>query len=391
MARGFSLKEYSITKADKDYMQRAIMLALKGMGYVHPNPLVGAVIVRNGRIIGEGYHEKYGSYHAEKNAILNVTEDVTGADMYVTLEPCCHHGKQPPCADLIIDRGIKRVYIGSHDPNVLVNGGGIAKLRDAGVEVVEGLLEDKCDEINSIFFHYITTKTPYVTYKYAMSIDGKTACETGKSKWITGEDARQKVQEYRHEHTAIMAGINTVLADDPMLNCRMEGGEDPIRIICDTGLRIPVESKIVQSAGDIETIVLTAAQGDCSEKRTDTDAYNEKAYKLSDMGVSILQVPLDKAGLHIDILEALKLLGERGIDSLLLEGGPTLAASFFEAGAINEIRAFVGAKVLGGSGRYTPTRGYGIDSPDMSDEYIYKGISVFNKDIMLTYKKEIKK
>ena len=239
---------------DRDYMTRAIELAEGGVGYTSPNPLVGAVIVKDGRIIGEGYHERYGSLHAERNAFASLKESAEGATIYVTLEPCCHHGKQPPCTEAIVENKIARVVIGSRDPNPLVSGKGTAYLREHGILVEEDFMREECDRLNPIFFHYITNKLPYVVMKYAMTLDGKIATVTGASKWISGEESRHMVHELRHKYRGIMVGIGTVLADDPMLNCRIEGLRSPVRIICDSHLAIPLESNICKTAKEYDTI-----------------------------------------------------------------------------------------------------------------------------------------
>jgi diaminohydroxyphosphoribosylaminopyrimidine deaminase/5-amino-6-(5-phosphoribosylamino)uracil reductase len=223
-------------------MRIALQLAEKGCGWVNPNPLVGAVIVKDGEIIGRRFHEKYGKAHAERNAIASCIKSPKGATLYATLEPCCHHGTNPPCTDAIIESGIKRVVIGSSDPNPLVRGKGVAIMRRHGIEVVEGVLKEECDKLNQVFFHYIQRKKPYVIMKYAMTMDGKIATYTGESKWITGEAARQRVHEDRHRYSGIMVGVGTVLADNPLLTCRMEGGKNPLRIICDTRLRTPINA-----------------------------------------------------------------------------------------------------------------------------------------------------
>ena len=202
-------------------MRRAIELAKKGEGFTSPNPMVGAVIVKDGCIIGEGYHERYGGLHAERNALASVTESPKGAVIYVTLEPCCHYGKQPPCVDAILEAGIARVVTGSDDPNPLVAGKGFKRLIEHGVEVTTHVEKEACDALNPVFFHYIQTGIPYVAMKYAMTMDGKIAAYTGQSKWITGEEARAFVQKLRHRYTGIMAGAGTVLADDPRLTCRI--------------------------------------------------------------------------------------------------------------------------------------------------------------------------
>ena len=219
---------------DVEYMRLALALAERGRGWTAPNPMVGAVIVKDGAVIGQGWHERYGEPHAERNALAACTADPAGATMYVTLEPCCHHGKQPPCVDAILASGIRRVVIGSADPNPLVAGKGVAILRSRGVEVTESVLREECDALNRIFFHYITTGRPFVSMKYAMTMDGKIAAFTGASKWVTGETARRHVQQQRHRFRGIMVGVGTVLADDPLLTCRMENGRNPIRVICDT-------------------------------------------------------------------------------------------------------------------------------------------------------------
>lgn len=229
---------------DQDYMRQAIMLARKGEGWTSPNPMVGAVIVKNGRIIGEGYHARWGGLHAERNALASLTEPAEGATLYVTLEPCCHYGKTPPCTEALLEHKIARVVIGSRDPDPRVAGKGAQILKAAGVRVEEDFLREECDRLNPVFFHYITEKTPYVVMKYAMTLDGKIATRTGASKWITGEEARTRVQLLRHRYSGIMAGIGTVLADDPLLNVRLEGKKSPTRIICDSHLRIPPESRI---------------------------------------------------------------------------------------------------------------------------------------------------
>ncbi len=238
-----------------DYMRRAIMLAKQAEGYTSPNPLVGAVIVKDSRIIGEGYHRSYGQLHAERDALNSCTESPEGADIYVTLEPCCHYGKQPPCTEAIIEAGIKRVIVGSRDPNPLVCGRGNEMLRQCGIIVETDYMKEECDAMNYVFFHYITHKTPYVVMKYAMTMDGKIAACTGDSKWVTGEEARKRVHEDRHRYSAIMVGVGTVIADNPSLTCRLEGKKNPIRIICDSNLSTPLSSTIVESANEVRTII----------------------------------------------------------------------------------------------------------------------------------------
>ncbi|MBQ8122772.1 MAG: bifunctional diaminohydroxyphosphoribosylaminopyrimidine deaminase/5-amino-6-(5-phosphoribosylamino)uracil reductase RibD [Ruminococcus sp.] len=357
-----------------DHMRLALELAKKGMGFVCPNPLVGAVIVKDGRIIGEGWHKRYGDLHAERNAFADCEargEDCSGADMYVTLEPCCHHGKQPPCTDAVISHGIKRVFVGSADPNPLVAGKGVQILRSHGIEVVEDLLREECDQINQIFFHFITTGRPFVTMKYAMTLDGKIACFTGNSKWITGEEARLHVQQERLRHTGIMVGVGTVLADDPLLTCRLEGGRDPVRIICDSHLRTPLDSNIVRTAGETPTIIATLG-----EQAQRSSAYTEK-------GCKVLFVK-EKDG-RIDLRDLMKQLGEMKIDSILLEGGGTLNWSALESGIVSRVQAYIAPKIFGGAGK-SPVDGRGVPQPDLAFMLGDSKIVRFGQDIMIESK-----
>ena len=350
---------------DEFYMRRAIELAKKGRGWTNPNPMVGAVIVKNGSIIGEGYHEKCGELHAERNAIASLTESAEGATLYVTLEPCCHYGKTPPCTEAILEQKIARVVIGSRDPNPKVSGKGAKILREAGVQVEEDFLREECDALNPVFFHYITTGLPYVVMKYAMTADGKIATKTGASKWISGEEARSLVHEMRHDYMAIMAGIGTVLADDPMLNCRVEGGVDPVRIICDSNLHIPLESQIVKTASEIETIVA------CSQEALEAERKQEKIRKLKEAGIQLIGTE----GAHgVNLVELMKKLGEQNIDSILLEGGGTLNASALEDGIVNKVYAYIAGKLIGGMDARSPVEGMGIDR--MADAITLKDMEI---------------
>lgn len=243
----------------EQFMKLALEEAKRGCGWVNPNPVVGAVIVKNGDIIGKGYHKKYGDWHAERNALASCIQNARGATIYVTLEPCCHYGKTPPCTDAIIASGISEVVVGSPDPNVLVAGKGIEILRSHGIKVIVGVLKEECSRLNEVFFHYITHKTPFVAMKYAITADGKTATVAGKSKWITGNSAREHVHRLRHEYSAIMAGVGTVIADDPLLTCRLPDCKNPVRIICDTNMRIPIESIIIKTAHEVKTYIATSS------------------------------------------------------------------------------------------------------------------------------------
>ncbi len=383
------------------FMQRAIELAGKGVGKVNPNPLVGAVIVRDGRIIGEGYHREYGALHAERDAISHLVEEAAGAEMYVTLEPCCHHGKQPPCVDAIIEQGISRIYVGSDDPNELVAGKGIERLRNAGVEVVTHVQKEACDALNPVFFHYITKKTPYVVMKYAMTMDGKIATTSGDSRWITGECAREHTHRIRNWLSGIMVGIGTVLADNPLLNCRVPGGSSPVRIILDSHLRIPLDSQIVQTAGEYKTIVATVENAfdttGVEQKRQEDDANVkqdvnikqlkqqklDRESKLQKAGIEVFHVP-EKEG-HVDLQTLMEMLGERQIDSILLEGGGTVNASALEAGIVNRVQVYVGSQIFGGVHAPSPVGGQGIAAVAQSYQFGMPKVTSLGGDVLLEY------
>ena len=238
-------------------MRLALELAERGAGWTSPNPLVGAVLVKDGRIIGQGWHARCGGLHAERHALADCTGGPGGGHPVRHPGALLPHGRQPPCTDAILAAGIRRVVVGSVDPNPLVAGKGVEILRAHGVEVETGVLQAECDALNPVFFHYIRTRRPYVVMKYAMTLDGKIATRTGASRWITGEAARRRVHQDRHRYRGILAGVGTVLADDPLLTCRMEGGRNPVRVICDTHLRTPLDSRIVRTAGEVETILAT--------------------------------------------------------------------------------------------------------------------------------------
>ncbi len=352
----------------ENYMRMALELAKKGAGHVNPNPLVGAVIVKDGRIIGQGFHEAYGQPHAEVNAINSCAESTGGADIYVTLEPCCHYGKNPPCTDAVIRGGFKRVFVGSSDPNPLVAGKGVQILRDHGIEVTTGVLKEECDEINQHFFHYIQTKKPFVIMKYAMTLDGKIATYSGKSQWITGEAARRRVHEDRNKYASIMVGVGTVIADDPQLTCRIENGRNPIRIICDSNLRTPLDSQIARTAKEIRTIIATASP----------DGEKKKLY--IDKGFEIIETPLKDGHINLEFL--MEKLGEMAIDSLILEGGAVLNYSALESGIVNKVHAYIAPKIFGGTGK-SPVSGMGVESPDDAYMLTPPKITVIGDDILL--------
>ena len=354
---------------DVDYMRYALNLAQKGCGWVNPNPMVGAVIVKDGEIIGEGLHEKYGQYHAERNALNSCIQSAEGATLYVTLEPCCHYGKTPPCTEAIIKSGISRVVIGSSDPNPLVAGKGVRVLREHGIEIVADVLKEECDNLNEVFFHYIQTGTPYVVMKYAMTMDGKIATKTGKSKWITGEAARQRVHEDRHRYSAIMVGIGTVLSDDPMLTCRLQNSKNPVRIICDTHLRTPLSSNVVATAFQTKTLICTACK----------DSEKHKAFL--DAGCEIMTVPIKNS--HIDLSILMAELGRKNIDSILLEGGSTLNWSALESKIVNKVQAYIAPKFFGGNNSLSPISGTGFNDPNDAFRLINPQITHYGDDILI--------
>lgn len=354
---------------DAEYMRMALELAGKGCGWVSPNPMVGAVIVKDGRVIGKGWHERYGGPHAERNALAACTENPGGATMYVTLEPCCHYGKQPPCTDAVLEAGISRVVVGSSDPNPLVGGKGVRILREHGVSVTEDVLKEDCDRLNEVFLHYIRTGLPFVVMKYAMTLDGKIAAYTGKSQWITGETARKHVHRQRGRYSAIMAGVGTVLADDPLLTCRLEGGKNPVRIICDSKLRTPLTARVVATAKDAPTVIATCC----------TDGERHRAYQ--EAGCRVLVVG-EKNG-HADLKELMYRLGQEKLDSVLIEGGGTLNWAALESGIVQKVMAYIAPKLFGGQSAKTPVEGTGFPSP--ADAVILKNSKVtrLGEDILI--------
>ena len=294
-----------MTETDKRYMALALKLAEQGAGWTSPNPMVGAVIVKDDQIIGQGYHARCGDLHAERAALKNCTADPAGATLYVTLEPCCHQGRQPPCTEAILKAGIARVVVGSPDPNPLVAGKGNRLLREHGVQVEEHVLQAQCDRLNRAFLKYISTGRPYVVMKYAMTMDGKIAAHTGASQWVTGEEARQHVQTLRHRHRAIMAGVGTVIADDPRLTCRLPGGRDPIRVICDTRLRTPLTA-INGWAETLQSGELT----DPHDVQKGMDIIVSEAHRLTNMVEELLEFSRIEDGRFTLSVEPLDLKAE---------------------------------------------------------------------------------
>ena len=366
---------------DIRYMNYAIELAERGKGWVNPNPLVGAVVVKEGRIIGEGWHERYGGLHAERNALKNCRENPAGSTMYVTLEPCCHYGKTPPCTEAIIEHQIARVVVGLEDPNPLVAGKGIERLRAAGIEVISGVEEKKLQAQNRVFLKYITTQMPYVILKTAMTLDGKIATRTGHSQWVTGEEARHRVQEMRKTYMGIMVGAGTAKIDDPLLNCRLLGEiRQPIRIILDSAANLSLNSQLVKTAKKYRTIVVHTQR-----------ASVDRLMALCKEGVELLLC--EEKENHVDLVVMLKQLRSLGIDSILLEGGGELNESFLSHGLVDEVCAFIAPKLIGGREAKTPIEGQGFAT--MNDAVLLDDVVVecVGKDILICgkVKKDVKK
>lgn len=367
-------RNYGIEEQKVRFMKRAIELALSAKGHTSPNPMVGCVVVKNGRIISEACHEKYGEFHAERNALLRCREDTGGAELYVTLEPCCHYGKTPPCTEIIIEKGIRKVYVGSLDSNPLVAGKGIERLRQAGIQVEYGILEEECRNMNEIFYHYITHKTPFIALKYAMTLDGKIAAYTGDSKWVTSKEARIHVQQLRKEYSSILVGIQTVLADNPMLNCRIEEGVNPVRIICDSKLRIPMNSDIVKTSHDIKTIV-AYSEADLSAEKQD------KLSRLQEKGVILISTSKE---IQVNLKILMDKLGEMKIDSVLIEGGASINASALKAGIVNKIYAYIAPKLIMGETAKSPVGGSGIAYMKDAVSLKYMQTETIGPDILVT-------
>ena len=330
---------------DKKYMRMAIELAKRGTGAVNPNPMVGAVVVKNGKVIGEGYHKFFGGPHAEVYALEDAGKEAEGAEIYVTLEPCSHYGKTPPCAKKIINMGIKKCFIGSSDPNPKVAGKGVAMLKEAGIEVVENVLKKECDEINQVFFKYIKTKIPYLFVKCGITLDGKIALSNGISKWITNSIAREKVQFYRNKFMGIMVGINTVLTDNPSLTARVENGVNPFRIIVDPCLKIDENCKVVKNNEDEKTVVITSQKNLFVEDAENTEIQIKQKKLCKENKVKFIFIEGEK----FSFLKMLEEIGKTGIDSILLEGGETLISLAFEENVIDGGEIFIANKILGDS------------------------------------------
>ncbi|YAR63173.1 bifunctional diaminohydroxyphosphoribosylaminopyrimidine deaminase/5-amino-6-(5-phosphoribosylamino)uracil reductase RibD [Bacillus cytotoxicus] len=357
---------------DQEYMKIALQLAQSTAGQTSPNPMVGAVVVKNGKIVGMGAHLRAGEEHAEVHALRMAGAHAKGATVYVTLEPCDHFGKTPPCCNLLIQKKVKRVVIATLDSNPLVAGNGKKKLEEAGIYVTTGILEEEARSLNRYFFHYMKTKRPFVTLKTAMSLDGKIATTTGESKWITGDATRDDVHHYRHTHDAILVGVNTIIADNPSLTTRLpNGGKNPIRIILDTHLRTPLLSHVVTDRVAPTWIIVGK------------NVQKDQILQYESEHVSVFQMNRGR----IEIQDLLSLLGEKQILSLFVEGGQSIHASFLEANGFNEIVTYISPKLIGGKDAPTWFGGTGFIQLQDALSLQFQEITQIGNDIKVIARK----
>ena len=384
-------KEHNnFTKEDKKYMELAIKIAERGRGDTKPNPMVGTVITKNGRIISSGYHRQAGLPHAEIEAINNSMQSLKNSKMYVTLEPCTFHGKTPPCVNEIVKHKFKEIIIGCIDPNPKVNGKGIMFLKKAGIKIRSGLLEDKIKLQNEVFFKQIKTGIPFICCKIASSIDGKLAAKTSDSKWITSEKSRMQVQNFRKEYGCSLTGINTVLADDPYLFPRNNLKDSLVglkknydsrkfyRVILDSNLRINPDSNIIKTSGIANTIIFT--------EKKQTQIHGDKIKKLQERSIDVLHVDKEAGGITgLDILRILEVLYKKyEITSILLECGPTLVTSFTKRGLIDKFIFFLAPKIIGGDSNYSMFAELGIDKIVDCINLKFENIKRSGEDIVIT-------
>lgn len=347
-------------------MKKALKLALKGAGRVSPNPMVGAVLVKDGKVVATGYHEYYGGPHAEVVALDNAKGEAKGATLYVNLEPCVHFGKTPPCAPRIIEAGIRRVVIATLDPNPLVSGKGVDLLKKAGIEVVTGVLEREARRLNEAFFKWITKGIPFVILKIAVSLDGKIANALGESKWITSLSSRRLVHKFRSLYDAVLVGVETVLRDDPELTVRLVKGRNPVRVVLDTYLRVPSHAKILTSPG--RKIIFYSEV-----------ASREKVKELEAVGVELYKVSSENG--IIELRDVLKKLGELGIASVMVEGGRKIFSSFLREGLVDKLLYFIAPKIIGkGIGPFDELEVSSLDSSIKINEFTLRKVG---EDILL--------
>ncbi len=337
-------------QADRAFMARALALAEAGRGRASPNPMVGALLVKEGRIVGEGFHARAGAPHAEVMALDAVGDAARGATLYVSLEPCCHHGRTPPCVPRIVASGVRRVVAATVDPNPQVNGRGLGLLREAGVAAEVGVLEGEAVRLNEVFFTYMTDGRPFVTLKAAVSLDGKIATVTGESRWITGEEARRRVHEMRNEVDAILVGIGTILRDDPLLTTRLgiPGERDPVRVVVDTLARLPLDARVLDPLSAAPTLVAVGPE-----------APAERVVQLREAGATVLV--LAQSGERISLAAVMRALAAREITSVLIEGGAAVHASALAEGIVDKVAFFVAPLLIGGTTAPGAVGGPGIE------------------------------
>lgn len=357
---------------DESYIKLTLEIAKKGIGYVSPNPLVGAVLVKEGKIIGAGYHQKYGEAHAEINAINSASESVEGATLFVNLEPCSHFGKTPPCVDALLESKIKKVVIGTLDMNPIVCGNGIQKLKDNGVEVKVGILENECVELNKFFFKNVTKKTPYVTLKSAITIDGKIADDSFQSKWITSTASRKQVHKFRNEYDAVLIGANTVNKDDPQLTVRLVEGRNPKRIVFDPNLKSCIDRKIFHSEKNV--LLVTSL-----EKKN-----SPKAKAFLELGVKLLFARTDDKK-QFRLKTVMKQIGKENITSVLVEGGAKIYNSFVKENLFDEMQIFMAPKLLGSGIQFLSD--FGIKEMSKARKLYIHSFEKYDDDLLLNLRK----
>jgi diaminohydroxyphosphoribosylaminopyrimidine deaminase / 5-amino-6-(5-phosphoribosylamino)uracil reductase len=353
-----------IEKSPEHYMTRALELARKGAGRTSPNPMVGAVVVKNGQVVGEGYHKKAGFPHGEIAALKKAGSKAKGADLYVNLEPCCHYGKTPPCTDAIVAAGIGKVIVGMRDPNKLVSGKGIRRLRQKGIDVATGVLASECTRLNEVFIKFICTHRPFVILKTAVSLDGKIATSSGQSQWITGAKARQRVHQIRNEVDAIVVGAGTVVKDNPFLTTRLgkkSNVQHPVRVILDNENLVPLNANVFKNTDSQQVLYITGKTLPVSRKKA-----------LTQKGVEVLSLKEKKGG--VDLQHLMQVLAEKELTSVLIEGGSEVNASFLEAGLVDKVMVFVAPILIGG--REAPGPIGGIGNPRLEEAFKIKNMSV---------------
>lgn len=363
--------------ADKEFMRMALELAARGRGLVSPNPMVGAVVVKDGRVLGQGYHKEAGGRHAEVYALAEAKGETEGATVYVNLEPCCHFGRNPPCTNQLIAAGITRVVVAVTDPNPRVSGAGLRELEENGIEVTTGVLAEEARRLNEVFFKYITTGLPFVSIKAAVSLDGKIATRTGNSRWISGEESRRRGHELRRTADAIVVGVGTVIKDDPLLNVRLPVLQDkaktkhPLRLILDTRARIPLTAKVIKENPE-QTVIVTGS---------DPPAY--KVEKLRAAGVRIWTLPLRRGRVSLPAL--LAKAGEERLSSLLVEGGGEVNAAFLGENLVDKVYLFLAPRIIGGASAPTWVEGEGVDQVVKGSHWRNAGLTELGNDLLLEY------